>query len=201
LKIKYFLIVLLFLLMGLSIAEIFPIAPKGSFWYPWYKSEYFSQIDRQYKTVIDAFLSMKMSGKSESAWIFMDEMKSRSSISIAVYNPRGENITAPGFLGNKTDPVAKRIALSENPEIFSEIRDGKYYSAIPVPLENKCRICHNSGEYMAGVITLEQSVGSMTYFSAERKLLFSVIALIIACLIFLVLRWDPDRKIKEFLRK
>lgn len=200
-KIKYVLIVLLFLLTGLSVAEMFPIAPKGSFWYPWYQSGYFSEIDRQYKTVIDAFLSMKMTGKSESAWLFMDEMKSRSDISITVYNPRGEHVSSAGFLGDKSDPVAKRIALSSSPETFSEIRNGKYYSAIPVPLEKKCRICHNSGEALAGVITFERPVGSMVYFSAERKLLFAVIALLCAALIFLVLRWDPDKKIKELLRK
>jgi hypothetical protein len=201
LKLKYFLIVLLFLLMSLSIAEIFPIAPKGSFWYPWYKSDYFSEIDRRYKTVIDAFLAMKTSGNAERAWIFLDEMKSRSGISIAVFNTRGENMKEPGIAGDVIDPVAKRLALSGSAEAHSEIRNGNYYSAIPVPLEKKCRICHNSGDAVAGVVTLEQPVGPMTYFSAERKLLFSVIALICAALIFLLLRWDPDRKINELLGK
>jgi hypothetical protein len=202
-KIKYALIVLLLLLMTLSIAEIFPIAPRGAAWYPWYLLEYFSEIDQQYATARDAFLSMKLSGKKDLPWIFLGEFESRSNIKISVYTAEGQKVIRPGESEEGNDSDVFRITQSSKPEAVSRIRKGNYYSALPIKLEKKCRICHTAApsNNLAGVMTFERPFNEMLYFTAERRIFFTVISLFIAIGICFLFMWDPDKKVKDFLNK
>jgi hypothetical protein len=202
-KIKYVLIALLLLLMTLSIAEIFPIAPRGAAWYPWYSSEYFTEMDQQYATVRDAFLSMKLSGKNDLPWIFLGEFESRSDIKISIYNADGQKVIRPKESEEGNDADVFRITQSSKPEAVSRVRNGRYYRALPIKLEKKCRICHTNApdNGLAGVMTFERPFNEMLYFTAERRIFFSIIALLIAIGICALFVWDPDKKVKDFLNK
>jgi hypothetical protein len=198
-KLKYLLASLLLLLMSLSIAEIFPIFPKESFWYPWYRSEYFDEIDRQYQTAIDAFLSMKLASKKDQAWIFLEEFAPRNGVDIKIYKPDGERFISRGNEEKGNDEIVQRIVNSSSPGPVSQIRGNRYYRAIPIVFEKPCRICHRPEDprKIAGVMTFERQFDGKLYFTAERRIIFSIIALLCAGLTFLVIRWDPDRHVKR----
>jgi len=201
-KLKITLVVFLFAICALSIVEIFPVMPQAAAWYPWYKSDYFSEIDRQYSTILDSFLAMKIYGKNDNAWIFLGDLSAKSGIAVKVYDANGDRITSPGMTEKGSDDQVMRIAQSSETSPVSKITNGHYYRAVPVIFEKRCRICHQNRDVrgLAGIMTFERSVDGMLYFTAERRILFSVIAFGCAVLIFLVIRWDPHRSVRDLFK-
>jgi hypothetical protein len=202
-KLKITLIVFLFVVCALSIVEIFPVMPKAAAWYPWYKSDYFSEIDRQYDTILDSFLSMKLYGKNDNAWLFLGELSEKSGVAVKVYDANGDLVTSPGETAKGTDEQVMRIAQSSERTPVSRVTNGHYYRAVPVIYEKQCRICHQNRDSngLAGIVTFERQVDGMLYFTAERRIVFSVIALVCLILIFLALRWDPHRSVRDLFNK
>jgi hypothetical protein len=120
-----------------------------------------------------------------------------------VYDAKGNIVKSPGETEKGLDADVMRIAQSMERSSISKITDGHYYRAIPLTYEKRCRICHagNDAKGLAGIMTFERPVDSFLYFTAERRLIFLLIALGCAVLIFLVLRWDPHRSVRDLLNK
>ena len=201
-KLKITLIVFLFAICALSIVEVFPVMPQAASWYPWYKSDYFSEIDRQYDTILDSFLAMKIYGKNDNAWLFLEDLSAKSGVAVKVYNANGELVESPGETAKGSDDQVLRIAQSSEMSPVSKITNGHYYRAVPVIYEKRCRICHQSRDSrgLAGIVTFERPVDNILYFTAERRIIFSFIAFGCAILIFLVIRWDPHRSVRDLFK-
>lgn len=202
-KIKIFLISALFSLLLISMSQIFSIPPFSGDIFSFYKSGYFSEIDTQFTVIRDSFLRIKMYSRPEYAWIFLEDMRQEHGINIKVYDVRGNEIPAPGEKLPGTDSVAMKTVHSIQPALNTEIRNNMYYAAVPVPLQNQCKFCHNSSEgaRILGVMTFERPFNAYTYYTSERIILFVIISVIISVLLFFTIRWDPEKKIKELFDK
>ncbi len=202
-KLKIILIVITCALLAISISQIFSIPPYAGDIYGAYRSGYFSELDRQFRVIKDSFITIKMYTRPAYAWVFLNDMAAAHGIKITVYDAKGNEIPAPGDKSPSTDRRASAIASSLNPQAWSETRGRRYYSAIPVPIEDRCRFCHHAkgSSAIAGVITFERPYDAHIYYSSERTIIFTVISVLLCAMLVLVWRWDPDRKIKELFDK
>ena len=202
-KIKYILIVILVVLCGISISQIFSIPPYEKDIYNFYKSGYFSELEKSFDVIKDSFVEIKMMSKPVYAWIFLDDIRKKYRMDIRVYNSRGIEVTAPGQEGKNRDSRVIKMLNSLDKKMYSEISMNKYYSAVPVLLENRCRFCHSTEnrKNIVGVLTFERSCNSHIYYSSERIIIFVLISTAIALLLFFVIRWDPAGAARELFDK
>lgn len=202
-KLKVVLLVFFSLFLIFSVSQIFSIPPYAGDIYPIYHSGYFSELDREFQIIKDAFLGIKMTTKPAYAWIYLQDQERHHDIKIRVYNYKGEWETAPGAITAGDDPLVPRLLTSRDPEVISEVRDKTYYSAIPLMQDIRCQFCHRHKypNNVVGVITMERKFDASIYYSSERKIIFSVISLIISLVIVLIARWDPVRDVKELFDK
>ncbi len=202
-KLKYILIIILVILCGISISQIFSIPPYEKDIYNIYRSGYFSELEKGFDVIKESFVEIKMMSRPVYAWIFLDDMRKKYKMDIRVYNSRGIEVKAPGQEGRKRDSRVIKMLNSLDKKMYSEISINKYYSAVPVLLENRCRFCHNTRDRkkIAGVLTFERSYDSHIYYSSERILLFVLISTAIALLLFFVIRWDPAGAARELFDK
>ena len=143
-----------------------------------------------------------MMSKPVYAWIFLEDIEKKHSIDIKVYNRQGYEVSAPGEESNARDAAVMGLINSLNPKPYSEVRKGKYYSAIPVFLEDRCRFCHNNNKgNIIGVIAFEREYNSYIYYSSERIIVFVLISTFLSILFYLGLRWDPEKRVKELFDK
>ncbi len=201
-KIKTLLIATTALLLGMTLLQTLPVPPYAGDIYPLFRSRYFSELDRQFNTVVDAFLGIKTMARAPFAWIFLEDMRAKHSLAISVYNARGEAVKAPGEIAPGNDPAVLRLAGATAPRPFTELRGSMYYSAIPLSAEGKCRFCHSQapGETI-GVITFERKYDACVYYTWERVLPFSLISLVLLGVLIFLAQWDPRKKIKELFDK
>jgi hypothetical protein len=202
-KIKYLYIVLVSLLLIGSISQIFSIPPYAGDIFSIYKSGYFRELDRGFNVTIDSFLNIKMMSKSAYAWIFLKDMQKKHNMDIKVYNNKGFEIPAPGEARTGSNDKVVKILNSIEPMTYSYVDNRKYYSVIPVFLEDRCKFCHtdNNKKNIAGIITFEREYDAYIYYSSERIIIFSLISFVLMILLYYIIRWDPGRNVKELFDK
>ncbi len=202
-KIKYFFICLISILIILSISQIFSIPPYAGDAFPVYKSGYFRELDREFGIIGDSFINIKMMSKPAYAWIFLKDMEKKHGLIIRVYNNNGMEVPAPGMAGGKSDSNVVKILNSMDPENYSIVKQNKYFSITPVFLENRCRFCHK-GEYkkdITGLISFERKYDAVVYYTSERVIIFTVTTLVLLLLLYYIIRWEPGRHVKELFDK
>lgn len=202
-KLKYIIMIILVVLCGISISQIFSIPPYEKDIYNIYKSGYFSELENSFDIITESFLEIKMMSKPVYAWIFLDDLRKKYHMDIRVYNSRGVEVTAPGQEGTRRDSRVIKMLNSLDKKMYSEISINKYYSALPVLLEKRCGFCHNkeNRKKIAGVLTFERSFNSHIYYSSERIIIFILISTAIVLLLFFVIRWDPAGAAGELFDK
>jgi hypothetical protein len=203
LKIKYPFLAVLFLLLTVSISQIFSIPPFAADIFGVYKSGYFRELDRGFEVIREAFIATKMYSRPENAWILLEDMRTRQGIAARVYNASGYEVTAPGQTGPQRDARALAVINSISPAARSSIEGGKYISIMPVFMEERCGFCHAPGRArnLIGVLAFERDYDAHIYYSAERIIIFCAISMALCLLVYLVLRWDPERRVKELFDK
>lgn len=202
-KIKYIIIIILVVLCGISISQIFSIPPYEKDIYNIYKSGYFSELEKSFDIIKESFVEIKMMSRPVYAWVFLDDLRKKYKMDIRVYNSRGIEVTAPGQEGKNRDSRVIKMLNSLDKKMYSEISINTYYSAIPVLLENRCRFCHitQNRNKIVGVLTFERSYNSHIYYSSERIIIFALISAAIALLLFFVIKWDPAGAARELFDK
>jgi hypothetical protein len=201
-KIKYIFMFLLGIMMVISVSQIFSIPPYAGDIFKVYQSGYFIELEKQFEVIKDSFIGIKMLGKPVYGWIFLEDIKEKHGIDITVYNNRGYEVAAPGEIRDLNRNVLKLLNSIE-PVKFSRVEADHYYTEIPVRIEKRCRFCHNTdyGKEILGVMTFKRRYDASVYYSGERVLIFSIISLSLLFLMFLVMRWDPEKKVKELFDK
>ncbi len=202
-KMKYALLVLLAVVLAVSIVQMFSVPPYAGDIHSLYRSGYFIELERGFGVIKDAFIETKMFGRPVSAWILLEDIGTRHGTDIRVYNASGLRVKAPGEAENGGDERVLRVINAAEPGVYSQIVGGRYYSAVPVFMEDRCRFCHDfrSGKKLAGVLTFERDFDARIYYGAERVIIFAVISTALCLLIFLTLRWEPGRRVKELFDK
>jgi hypothetical protein len=202
-KIRLVALVFIGTLFLLSIAQIFGIYPRAETMVQLLKSGYFSELDRQFRTITDAFLAMKLYGQNEHASAFLRDIAGREQIDIRLFNEKGEQSGSAGASGAEADPIVRKMVQTLIPAVVSDIRGLRYFSAVPITYEKRCLICHQHGSAgaLAGVMTFERPYDAAAYYGMERGIIFSLVALGCAVLFVVALFWDPDRRVKELFDK
>ncbi|HNU91000.1 MAG TPA: hypothetical protein PKO25_03945 [Spirochaetota bacterium] len=202
-KIKYAFLTVLGLALLVSVAQMFALPPYAGDIYALYRSGYFVELERGFGVIRDAFVETKMFGRPVSAWILLDDIGARHGMDIRVYNTSGLRVRAPGETGEAADSRVMRVLSDSEPSAYSEIRGGRYYSAVPVFMEDRCRFCHDSrgASRLAGVISFERDFDARVYYGAERVVIFGMLSAALCLLFFLTLRWEPGRRVKELFDK
>ncbi|MCU0845434.1 MAG: hypothetical protein MUC76_10955 [Spirochaetes bacterium] len=202
-KMKYAFLVLLGIVLAVSVLQMFSVPPYAGDVRALFRSGYFIELDKGFDIIKEAFIGTKMYGRPVSAWILLEDVGSRHGIDIRVYNASGLRVRAPGEAENGGDERVVRVLNSIEPAAYSEIIGGRYYSAVPVFMEDRCRFCHDSrqAKKLAGVLTFERDFDARVYYGAERVVIFAVISTALCLLIFLTLRWEPGRRVKELFDK
>lgn len=202
-KMKYALLMSLAVVLAVSILQMFSVPPYAGDIHSLYRSGYFIELEKGFEVIRDAFIETKMYGRPVSAWILLADIGARQGIDIRVYNSTGLRVRAPGEAENGGDERVVRVLNAERPAVYSEIRGGRYYAAVPVFMEDRCRFCHDSrsAKRVAGVLTFERDFDARVYYGAERVIIFAVVSTALCLLIFLTLRWEPGRRVKELFDK
>jgi hypothetical protein len=202
-KIKFVYITFVLILLIISIAQIFSIPPYAGNIFSFYKSGYFKELDNGFEVAVDSFLNIKMMSRPDYAWIFLKDLQKKNNMNIKIYNSKGFEVPAPGENFVSDDDNVSKILNSLNPQSFSRIINNRYYSAIPVFVEDRCRFCHANinKKNVAGVITFERDYDSHIYYSSERVIIFSVISLVLLILLYFIIRWEPAKAVKELFDK
>ena len=203
-KIKNILLAINTLLLLISISQIFSIPPFADDIFSVYKSGYFTEIDKGFRLIIDAFSAVKTNGKTEAGWVFLNDIEKTNGIKAAIYNKKGERVIAPSYYdtNNKNSDIIK-VLTAINPETETRLDSGMYKSIIPAKAEKKCLICHTSSREneIIGAFYFERKFNASIYYTSERIILFSIISLFLLILLILTARWDPERQIKELFDK
>jgi hypothetical protein len=181
---------------------MFPVPPFAEDVFSIYKSGYFKELDRQFEVIADSFVGIKTMSRPAYAWVFLEDMREKHGIDIRVYNSRSERVKAPGEVTDDRDGIVVRLSSSSSPSIVTEIRGNRYYAAIPMTAHARCRFCHTQQEHaLIGTITFERTFDAIVFYGRERSVLFGIMALISALLLFSLIRWDPSKRIKEIFDK
>ena len=202
-KIKYFFIAIVTLILFLSIAQTFSIFPYAEDVLPLFKSGYFAEIDRSFELEADSFIRIKMYTQPVLAWAYLSDIEKKHGIIASVYNDKGQLVEAPGIAQNQYNPEVTKILQSGIPKMSYYVRGGKYYAALPIEAKKECGFCHRSKlqNGTIGVITFERDIDSRTYFTFEKRLFFIFLSVALLVLLFAVILWDPERKVKELFDK
>jgi hypothetical protein len=191
------------LILAVSLTQIFPVWPSAGNIYSWYKSGYFSEIDRQYRTISDAFVSILMSSKPEYAWLFLEDIEKTQKVQVKVYDTRGDLVRFPGDKVHGTDETVLRLVRSMNPSESGEVKGKVYSLALPLVPDKRYLVFHDllPTRTLAGVLVMEREYDATIYYTSERRIIFSVISLICVVFLFIVYLWDPERRVKELFDK
>ncbi len=202
-KIKYIFTGILSLLLLIAVSQVFSIPPYGGDVLPVYKSGYFRELDRGFRVITDSFLGIKTLSRPVYGWIFLEDMEKSHGFTIEVYDARGHEVTAPGIKNDTPDDDILAVLNYINPDIESSARGGTYASIIPVTAEKECLFCHRDAKRGAviGAVRFTRGYDSHVYYASERVIIFLFFSLIIAAALYFVIRWDPERNIKELFDK
>ncbi len=201
-KIRFVIIFSLFLLLGISILQLFNVPPYAGDVYSLYRSGYFVELDRQFQLIRKAFIDLKTMSRPEHAWIFLKDIEEDQDIRVRVYDGDGRGVPAPG---RKEGGVNANVALfldSDNSGLKTTVSGKTYRALLPVPWRERCAFCHDRPEgKMLGAMEFERTFNARIYYSSERIIIFTIISIVIAVLIIILLKWDPHREVKELFDK
>ncbi len=220
-KLKIFFISLISLFILLCFSQIFNIYPSAENVFVYYKSGYFKELDTQFNVIADTFIEMKMMTKAEIlkentgsvssheytesvySWILLDDISKKYGIEIKVYDRNGNYVPIPDVKLKNDNPEVQKLINSVNFNPVSMVKGGYYKYILPVKTEQKCLICHKntSLNQIAGVLTFSRKYNTYIYYGSERIILFSILAFSAFIMLFFVIRWDPEKNIKELFDK
>ncbi len=202
-KIRIIFIAINLFLIIISLLQVFPVPPFADRLYPKFQSGYFAEMKNQQKIIREAFLNIKIDGKPESAWIFLDNLKMEYKIDGKIYNSYGYFVKNPGnLIKGKDEDTIEKIKKGER-KISSEIKFNQFISLLPLVAKKRCRFCHKSvreGDII-GYLDIRQPFDAHIYYTGERIFIFSGITLILCVILFLLFKWEPGGKIKEMFDK
>jgi hypothetical protein len=186
-----------------SLSQIFSIPPYAEDVFPFYKSGYFSELDKGFATIVDSFLAIKSMTRTEYAWIFLSDIAASRDMNIRVYDYRGYPVPAPGEKGGHPDEAVVKILNSMNPAPRSEVSGRFYKSVIPLAIRGECKFCHTrwNKREMAGAISFERKFDASIYYTSERIIIFICISIALCGFLYAAVRWDQGKNIKELFDK
>lgn len=200
--IKRVLIIMLALLWVISFIQIFSVPPYIGDIFEIYKSGYFKELERNMYIITDSFLHIKTMTKPEYAWIYLDDLQKRSGISIAVYDAQGNLIKAPGMSEIVNNTEIMNVCNDIKPQAQFTVSGRLYHGIIPVYRKSECNFCHQpSQKPLLGVITYAIPFDGYIYYTSERIILFTIITFAISIMLFVVIRWNPYKDIRELFDK
>jgi len=124
-------------------------------------------------------------------------------MSIAVFDRHGYLVPVPGEKKGGRDSEVLEVINAARPSMKTETRGGRYRAVIPFVARSECRICHRSMNErgVVGAMRFERAYDAHVYYSLERVMIFTVIAIILGALLYAILRWDPGKSVKELFDK
>lgn len=219
-KIKFSFLILLSLFATICFSQLFNIFPYAEDIFTVYKSGYFKDLDRQAMIITDAFIEVKMMTKPgilkgsgsisskkhfppEYSWVLIDDLQKKYNLEIKVYDKNAQLCETPNVKKNNDNNIVIDMLNDSTPEITGFTKGNYYNVAVPVENEKKCQICHTKSEYsdLLGVITYKIPFDSKVFYSRERIIIFSLLLFADFVLIYFVLKWDPEKNIKELFDK
>lgn len=202
-KVKYFFVSILFVMLIISISQIFSIYPFAENIFKVYKSGYFNELDKQFNVIADSFVQIKYYNKPTYSWLYLNKIEKKYNISIKVYDKTGNRVITPGEKQKNDDSKVLSVINSSEVAEHSEIIDGKYYKILPLKANAECVFCHKSVKKnkIVGVLTFNSPYNTKIYYSSERIIIFVVLSIIIAIILFYTIKWDPEKNIKELFDK
>jgi hypothetical protein len=136
------------------------------------------------------------------SWIYIEEIAKKYNIEIRIYDKQGRRCLAPDRTDDNDEPAVMKIINSPEPAEFSEVRGIRYFFAYPIKLKTQDQILYGrSRNAITGVMTFTRPFDSFVYYSYERIILFGVMGLIAVFLLYRVLKWDPEKRLKELFDK
>lgn len=197
-----FFIILIFLII-VSMFQIFPLPPFADQLYPVYESGYFMEIRQNQEIVRDAFLEIKIHGRSEAAWLFLKNLENAHGIEGKVYNRRGQLVTAPGEKEQDVESDVSAYLKKNSGAVVSSISMNRFSSFLPLKADKRCGFCHKKAKIgeIIGVLHLNHPFDAHIYYTGERVFIFLLIICVLGGLLFLLLKWEPEGKIKEMFDK
>ncbi len=200
--VKRVLIIVLAVLWGISFIQIFSVPPYIGDIFGIYKSGYFKELERNMYIITDSFLHIKTMTKPEYAWIYLNDLQKRSGISITVYDEQGNLIKAPGMTEMGNNSAVMNVCSDIKPQPQFTVKGRLYHGIIPIYRKSECNFCHQpSHKPLLGVITYAIPFDGYIYYTSERIILFTIITFAISILLFVVIRWNPYKEIKELFDK
>jgi len=200
-KLSFFIIILFLIIV--SMFQIFSLPPFADQLYPVYESGYFKEIRQNQEVIRDAFLEIKIHGRSEAAWLFLKNLKADHNIKGKVYNRRGQLVTSPGEKEQDIESDVSAYLKKNEDTVVSSISMNRFSSLLPLKADNRCGFCHKkakNGEII-GVLHLDNAFDAHIYYTGERIFIFLLIICALGGLLFLLLKWEPEGKIKEMFDK
>ncbi len=198
-KLKYILIVVVLVLLSISVSQVFSIPPYSGDIFSFYKSGYFSELDREFEIIRESFLEIKSKSEPVYGWLFLKRISEREGIETRIYDRNGYVIEKPGSRGSGIEKDAASIIKAYKPAPESGINGSEYFSIVPLLAEKRCLICHkgmNQGDLL-GAMGFRRKYDAHIYYSSERILLFFLLSIILTAFLFYLVKWDPQKKIKE----
>ncbi|MEJ5360812.1 MAG: hypothetical protein WHV26_02020 [Spirochaetota bacterium] len=200
--IKRVLIIMVALLWAISFIQIFSVPPYIGDIFGIYKSGYFKELERNMYIITDSFLHIKTMTKPEYAWIYLDDLQKRSGIIITVYDAQGNLIRAPGMTEAVDNSAVMNVCSDTKPQPQFTVKGRLYHGIIPIYRKSECNFCHQpSHKPLLGVMTYAIPFDGYIYYTSERIILFTIITFAISILLFVVIRWNPYKDIKELFDK
>jgi hypothetical protein len=202
-KIKYSIIAVLFFLILVSVSQIFNIPPLERDVYPLYKSGYFRELDTEFDIIVDSFTEVKSMTDAIYGWVLLDDISKRHDIRIRVYDRQGYPMLAPGKAGPAPDPGVQKALIALDPAPVYSVKANRYSGIVPLKAEDRCRICHvkTNSNGTVGALTFSRTFDGRAYYSGERMIIFTAAAIALLALLVVVVRWDPEKNIKELFDK
>jgi hypothetical protein len=198
-KLKNTLIVVVLLLISISVLQVFSIPPYAGDIFRYYKSGYFSELDREFKIIRESFLEIKSKSEPVYGWLFLKRISEGEGIEISVYNKNAYLIDKPGSKGKMIDKDVASVLKAYAPSPETGVNGSEYYSIMPLLAEKRCLICHKERSQgdLLGAISFRREFDAHIYYSSERILIFLAISILFAALLFYLIKWAPGKKIKE----
>ena len=198
------LLILALIQVVLSSIQIGNIPPYAKNIASIYKSGYFKELDFGFKTITTSFLEIKQKVDAIAAWDYLRTIKEKNNIQVNIFNTNGWNVTAPGITLNRKNKKIFNILNSGNPSIITSIKGGKYKAIIPLKGESQCFICHRKKNYKStyiGALSFSRTYDSYIYFSSEKMIIFFIFSIFLSVILFYLIKWDPEKNIKELFDK
>jgi len=199
---KIFLMTIFSILLVISLSQVFSIPPYQKDIFSVYKSGYFSELEKSSLIIQQAFFTLMTTKNKSIQWIYLKEVEKKTSISLKLYDRSGRNIISPGDKNTKTDEKIKGF-MRGNASQIGEIIDGRYSFITQIKAEKQCLVCHRNKKKNAvmGAFVSNHPINGFIYYTSERIILFVILSILTASALFLIIRWDPDKNIKELFDK